>query len=224
MPGSRIVPFGDAAVLVELGAAAGVEAARRARALAVAIAAHTAGEPALGIPVPAAASVLVPFDPFTLDSTRVAELIAGMLADTGADDAADLTGTEPSRLHRIPVRYGGEDGPDLAPVAAELGLSPAEVVALHTGSDLEVLFLGFAPGFAYLGELPEALRVPRLSTPRVRVPAGSVAVASAMSAIYPHASPGGWRILGRTDTQLWDPAATPPARLRPGDKVRFEPA
>ncbi len=130
----------------------------------------------------------------------------------------------PSRLHRIPVRYGGEDGPDLAPVAEELGLSPAEVVALHTGSDLEVLFLGFAPGFAYLGELPDPLRVPRLATPRVRVPAGSVAIAGAMSAIYPHASPGGWRILGRTDTPLWDPAATPPARLRPGDKVRFEPA
>ena len=87
-----------------------------------------------------------------------------------------------------------------------------------------MLFLGFAPGFAYLGELPERLRVPRLATPRVRVPAGSVAIASAMSAVYPHASPGGWRILGRTDTALWDPAATPPARLRPGDKVRFVPA
>ena len=87
-----------------------------------------------------------------------------------------------------------------------------------------MLFAGFAPGFAYLGELPAELRVPRLATPRTRVPAGSVAIAGAMTAIYPQASPGGWRLLGRTDARLFDPAATTPARLRPGDRVRFEPA
>jgi KipI family sensor histidine kinase inhibitor len=221
MAGHRIVPFGDAAVLVELDVVGSVEAARAARALAAAIVARGADEPALGVPVPAASSVLVSFDPLALDPGLLAELIAGVLAGPAA-----MHPPEPpaGTLHRIPVRYGGEDGPDLAAVAAELGLSTGEVVDLHAGTDLEVLFLGFAPGFAYLGELPAALQVPRLATPRVRVPAGSVAIAGTMSAIYPHASPGGWRILGRTDAALWNPAATPPARLRPGDRVRFEPA
>ena len=87
-----------------------------------------------------------------------------------------------------------------------------------------MLFAGFAPGFAYLGELPVALQVPRLATPRTRVPAGSVAIAGPMTAIYPQASPGGWRLIGRTDVRLFDPAVRPPARLRPGDLVRFVPA
>jgi KipI family sensor histidine kinase inhibitor len=120
------------------------------------------------------------------------------------------------------VRYGGDDGPDLDAVAADLGLRPRDVVDLHIGVEVEVLFLGFAPGFAYLGELSPRLRVPRRATPRVRVPAGSVAVAGSMTAVYPQASPGGWRIIGRTDAKLFDPLADPPARLRPGDRVRFE--
>jgi len=221
MRGSRIVPFGDAALLIELDVVGAVEAAREARALAATIGARRAGEPAIGIPVPAASSVLVPFDPLTLDPRLVTELIAGVISTTVAmhpPEVADGT------LHRILVHYGGEHGPDLDPVAAELGLSTADVIDLHAGTELEVLFLGFAPGFAYLGELPPGLRVPRLSTPRVRVPVGSVAIAGTMSAVYPHASPGGWRIFGRTDAAMWDPFATPPARLRPGDRVRFVPA
>ena len=98
------------------------------------------------------------------------------------------------------------------------------MVALHAAATYEVLFPGFAPGFAYLGEVPERLRVPRLATPRTRVPAGSVAIAGPMTAIYPQASPGGWRLIGRADVRLFDPAATPPALLRAGDRVRFVPA
>ena len=127
-------------------------------------------------------------------------------------------------LHELPVRYGGDDGPDLESVAEEVGHSPADVVELHAATTYEVLFLGFAPGFAYLGELEPPLVVPRLATPRPRVPAGSVAIAGPMTAVYPHASAGGWRLLGRTDALLFDPGATPPARLRPGDRVRFVPA
>jgi KipI family sensor histidine kinase inhibitor len=110
-----------------------------------------------------------------------------------------------------------------AMVAAETGLTPRDVVDLHAGTTYEVLFLGFAPGFAYLGELPEALRLPRLATPRPRVPAGSVAIAGAMTAVYPHPSPGGWRLLGRTDAAVFDAASSAAARLRPGDRVRFVP-
>ena len=109
-------------------------------------------------------------------------------------------------------------------VADEIGRTPADVIELHAATTYEVLFLGFAPGFAYLGELAPPLVVPRLATPRPRVPPGSVAIAGSMTAVYPQGSAGGWRLLGRTDARLFDPRATPPARLRPGDRVRFVPA
>jgi KipI family sensor histidine kinase inhibitor len=121
------------------------------------------------------------------------------------------------------VRYGGTDGPDLAAVAAATGLSIDDVIERHSGVTYEVLILGFAPGFAYLGDLDPAIRVPRLATPRPRVPAGSVAIADGLAGIYPAALPGGWRIVGRTDVSVFDPRAAEPALLSPGDRVRFEP-
>ena len=127
------------------------------------------------------------------------------------------------RLRAIPVVYGGEEGPDLADVAALTGLSDAEVVERHAATELRVLFDGFAPGFAYLGDLPIELRVARLDTPRTRTPAGSVAIAGPMSGVYPATLPGGWRIIGRTPVTLFDPRRDPPAYLLPGDRVRFEP-
>ena len=205
---------------MELGTEASVEAARRSRALAGVIEALRDREPALEMPVAAGASVLVPFDPERLHTERALALVVDAVA--AVPDA--LSEPAPSRLHELPVRYGGDDGPDLEGVAAELRLRPADVVELHAGTTYEVLFLGFAPGFAYLGEVHARLVVPRLATPRVRVPKGSVAIAGSTTAVYPQASPGGWRILGRTDAQMFDPGAAPPARLRPGDRVRFVPA
>lgn len=125
-------------------------------------------------------------------------------------------------VHRIPVRYGGEAGPDLGSVAERTGLSVDEVITLHTASDYRVFMLGFSPGFGYLGRLPAALQLPRRDDPRLRVPAGSVAIAGSQTAVYPHETAGGWHILGRTDAQLWEPSATRPALLRPGDRVWFE--
>ena len=116
------------------------------------------------------------------------------------------------------------DGRDLADVAARTGMTTDDVVELHTGSELSVLFCGFAPGFAYLGDLSPRLRVDRLATPRTRTPAGSVAIAGRMSGIYPADLPGGWRVIGRTDVTLFDPRRDPPVTLLPGDRVRFEPA
>lgn len=176
-----------------------------------------ADQAAVGAPVPTASSVLVPFDPIATDAERVTDLLVAMRA---SDDAAPRTPV----LHRIAVRYGGDDGPDLGAVADALGVTAADVVDMHAGTEVEVLFLGFAPGFAYLGMLPKGLELPRRATPRTRVAAGSVAIAGPMTAIYPHASPGGWHVLGRTDRRLFDPSASPPALLRPGDRVRFEPA
>ena len=219
MDGVRIAPFGDAAVLVELDGTTGIAAARRARAVAAAIEAIRREIPGFGVPVPAATSVLVPFDPRALDVAGVASRVASVLE--AAPPPPDPSRDAP--LHVLRVRYGGEDGPDLVSVAEEIGRSPADVIALHAAATYEVLFLGFAPGFAYLGELAPPIVVPRLATPRPRVPAGSVAIASSTTAVYPQASAGGWRLLGRTDERLFDPGATPPARLRPGDRVRFVP-
>ena len=108
-------------------------------------------------------------------------------------------------------------------MAAAVGLPEHEVVRLHASVEYRVLVLGFVPGFAYLGLLPPGLELPRRATPRVRVPAGSVAVTGRQSGVYPLDGPGGWHLLGRTDVPLWDPAADPPARLAPGDRVRFVP-
>ena len=127
------------------------------------------------------------------------------------------------RVREIPVVYGGEFGPDLPEVAHLTGLSQSDVARRHAATDFEVLLLGFAPGFPYLGELPAELEVPRLSTPRTRTPAGSVAVAGRYSGIYPVAAPGGWRVIGRTPLRLFDPSRTPPAYLLPGDRVTFRP-
>ncbi len=121
----------------------------------------------------------------------------------------------------IPVVY---DGADLDAVSELTGLSRAEIIERHTGRDLVVGWLGFAPGFAYLVGLDPALHVPRLPTPRTSVPAGSVAIAGPYAAVYPGASPGGWRLLGRTETRVWDATADPPSILRPGTRVRFRDA
>jgi len=125
------------------------------------------------------------------------------------------------RRHEIAVTYDGED---LAVVAASLRLRAQDVVELHSEPEYTVAFIGFQPGFPYLIGLPEELAVPRLASPRVKVPAGSVAIAEKYTGIYPDATPGGWRLIGRTDVVLFDPASVPPALLQPGDAVRFVPA
>jgi KipI family sensor histidine kinase inhibitor len=200
-----IRPFGESALLIETGDA------DRAQALALAV---RSGMPEAVAAIPGLESLLVELDESTdLDGAtrRLEQMAAGTTA--AAPAGRDVI---------IPVTYGGHGGPDLADVARVCGLSQAEVVERHLGSELRVLFLGFAPGFAYLGGLDEGLRVPRLATPRTRTPAGSVAIADSMSGIYPADLPGGWRIIGHTDLVMFDPHRDPPALLAPGDRVRFE--
>jgi KipI family sensor histidine kinase inhibitor len=200
--------FGEAALLADAGSA------QRAQALAASL----ASEPIPGVvaAVPGLEGLLVEMDPTVADAGAIGAELERRLGGALSFEPA-------ARTRTIPVAYGGEMGPDLADVAALAGLSESEVVARHAGAEVRVLFDGFAPGFAYLGEVPAELRVPRLDTPRTRTPAGSVAVAGAMTGIYPAMLPGGWRVIGRTPVVLFDPRRDPPASLLPGDRVRFEP-
>ena len=203
-----IRPFGEAALLVE------TESAERAQALAASLRDEPIPDVTAG--VPGLESLLVELDPLAAD----ADAVRGELERRVEQPSPTVKG---ERIRRIPVVYGGDMGPDLADVAALTGLLEAEAVARHVAADLRVLIDGFAPGFAYLGELPPELRVARLDTPRTRTPAGSVAIAGPMTGIYPAALPGGWRVIGRTPLTLFDPRRDPPAYLLPGDRVRFEP-
>jgi KipI family sensor histidine kinase inhibitor len=167
--------------------------------------------------VPAYASIGVFFEPLMIGADDVARWLRGLQED----DAHQAAATYAPRTVEIPVRYGGEDGPDLASAASELGLTPAQLVQRHAAGEYTVAMIGFAPGFPYLLGLDPALALPRLSTPRTVVPAGSVAIGGAQTGIYPRESPGGWRLIGRTPLALFDPASSPPALLAPGDRVRF---
>lgn len=128
-----------------------------------------------------------------------------------------------SRFIEIPVVYGGAGGPDLGEVARHAGLSEKQVVELHSSIDYVVWFLGFQPGFPYLGGLPEQLATPRRAEPRLQVPAGSVGIGGAQTGIYPLVSPGGWQLIGHTPLPLFDSKHDEPVLLRPGDTVRFVP-
>jgi KipI family sensor histidine kinase inhibitor len=125
---------------------------------------------------------------------------------------------EPGRLHRIPVVY---DGPDLESVAGALGLQPQAVAEIHTRPIYRVFLVGFVPGWAYLGPLPEELEMPRRHVPRALVPAGSVAIAGRQTGIYPLPTPGGWHLIGRTSVKLFLPDSDPPSLFRAGDRVKF---
>lgn len=215
---ARVESFGDAAILVTIGSSIDPAVSRRARAIAAAVEAARTSEPRLGRPVAAYASVLVPFDALAMASDE-ASAVVGQLA-TGA------SGTDPQpdgKLVEIPVRYGGADGPDLESVAAGHGLTTAEVIAIHAGTEYEAFFLGFAPGFAYLGPVAAAIATSRLATPRDRVPAGSVGIGGEQTGVYPANLPGGWQLIGRTDVAMWDLARSSPALIEPGDRVRFVP-
>jgi KipI family sensor histidine kinase inhibitor len=217
----RVVPFGDLAYLAILGDGVDPELNRRVHGLAARIRSERRRTPGWGMPVPGYATVLAPFDPTQLDPDRAAADLDGWLQ-------AALVGEPPEDpdmlVVEVPVRYGGEDGPDLPEVADRLGLSEAQVAEAHAAPIYRVYLLGFTPGFAYLGPLPEVLALPRRPEPRPRVPAGSVAIAGRQTAVYPFSTPGGWHLIGRTPAHLWDLRQEPPAILRSGERVRFVPA
>lgn len=160
--------------------------------------------------IPAECTVLVCWDG-ELSIARIEKLVSSVTPATVANVG---------RLVEIPVRYDGED---LDEVANLTGLSKSEVVELHSNTTFTAAFAGFAPGFIYCTGLPEVLQLPRRSTPRVNVPAGSLAMADTYTAIYPLNSPGGWNLIGTTEAQMFDASAQQPSLLLPGDRVRFVP-
>lgn len=217
-----IRPFGDAALLVEVDGESAFQRAARVHGIADWIADVCPARDGWGLPVPAASSVLVPFDPIAPGLEAATERIADVLATMSPHDA-ERGWPEQPRVVEIPVRYGGSDGPDLEVVARGLGLPADDVVLLHASRIYRVLFLGFVAGFAYCGTLPAELSLPRRATPRTRVPAGSVAIAGRMTGVLPIETPSGWHVIGRTEHRLWDPGRVPPGGLDPGDAVRFVP-
>jgi KipI family sensor histidine kinase inhibitor len=207
----HIRPMGEAALLVDLGAEIDEGLNARVQALASTLEGTTGVVEA----IPAFTSVLVRFDPDLVPQQVLRDRIHR------ACETAVTESSTPKGVIDIPVRYGGEFGPDLEFVAKSKGLSTQQVIRLHTSRPFRVFMLGFVPGFAYAGPIPPEIEAPRLDTPRAQVPAGSVGIAGRQTGIYPRSSPGGWRLIGRTDVRLFDPLRDPPTLLAPGDYVRF---
>jgi KipI family sensor histidine kinase inhibitor len=207
----HVAPAGDRAVLITLGHTIDPELLGQVLGLDQALAVR----PPRGLlsTVPAYASLLCHYDPEVTDAGRLEDSIRQL---EGQVDASVPSGP----VVDIPTRY---DGPDLADVALKTNLTPAGVVDAHAGREYLVYCVGFAPGFTYCGALPDQLAVPRLASPRLRVSAGSIGIAGRQTGIYAVESPGGWNLIGRTSLRLFDPAADPPARFKPGNRLRFIP-
>lgn len=216
----RIVPAGDEAVLIELNRTIDRLVNRRVHRLAQLLYDEPGGGWLREI-VPAYSSLLVYYDPDLIEYRQLFQRLRDAVTRVLDMDVRDAPA---GRLVNIPVRYGGDDGPDLEWVADRLGMTPAEVVDAHSAPTYVVYMLGFTPGFCYLGDLPDTLAVERLATPRLALPAGAVAIGGRQTGIYSlENSPGGWRWIGRTETRLWNPGSDRPFLLQAGDEVRFVP-
>jgi KipI family sensor histidine kinase inhibitor len=205
----KIHPLGDAALLIQLGSRIETAISARAQALAHELRSRRGVQEALA----SYCSVTVYYEP---DAVSYQSLRAAAEQLVQRPHKAARVG----RLHRIPVIY---DGPDLIEAAQTLGLTVADLIDVHSSATYRVYLIGFAPGLPYLGPLPTKLQLARRSTPRTRVPAGSVAIAGRQTTVYTWPTPSGWHVLGRSPTQLVLPDRDPPALLRAGDRVRFIP-
>lgn len=210
---TRVLQAGDEGLLFEFGA--GIDPIVNARAQAFAETVRAARIPGVRGVTPGYLSVLVEFDTGQVDARD----LPGALAALGGAAAPG----RPARRHAIPVCYGGEMGPDLEEVASATGLAPDEVVRLHAGQEYRVYCLGFSPGFPLCAPLPAALRLPRRSQPRTRVPQGSVAIAGLQTGIYPLETAGGWHLIGRTPASVFAWGRPNAAAILPGDTIAFRP-
>ena len=210
----RFIPAGDAAVVVEFGDR--IDRALSAEVLQLAQVMRAAPPAGVVEVVATFRSLLVHYDPRLTGGKRVIAAIRELTA-TGAG------ARRPRRRWTIPACYAPEFALDLAEVAERTGLGAAQAVARHAATEFHVYMVGFSPGHPYLGDLPDELMLPRRTDPRLRVPAGSIAIASTLSVMYPADSPSGWHVIGATPVQLFDAAWEQPSLLAPGDAVRFAP-
>jgi len=209
----RFLPLGDRALCVELGDSISEATNRRVHSLSREIG-RLGARGVLDV-VPTYRSLVVYYDPLSISHADLVSRI-GELDGTLEEGEAVAP-----RLVEIPTLYGGEYGPDIGDVAGHNGISEADVIEIHSGTDYPVYMMGFLPGFPYLGGMSERIATPRLKTPRSTIPAGSVAIADRQTGIYPVESPGGWRLIGRTPISLFDPTREPPVAIEPGDYLRF---
>ena len=215
MSAFRIVPAGDSALVVEFDER--IDPVVNARTIACAEAIQAAALSGVRDVVPTYRSVAVYFDPLHTDH----DALTACLERAAERPSQRLAGGRAPV--RIPVCYGGDFGPDLAGVAAFAGMAEADVVRTHAGGTYRVFMLGFVPGFAYLGIVDQRIAMPRLSSPRVRVPVGSVGIAGVQTGVYSAETPGGWQLIGRTPLKPFDPSRAEPFLMKAGDAVRFYP-
>lgn len=209
----RFLDGGESCLVVELGNEIDLAVNRQVRALGLTL--EQARVKGVLEAVPTYRSLAIYYDPLVVSRDALKRQVGLLYGSLG--DHVD----QPSKMIEVPTVYGGEYGPDLEFVARHSSLSQDEVIRFHSESLYHVYMLGFMAGFPYLGDLSERLAVPRLSTPRLKVRAGSVGIGGRQTGVYPVESPGGWRIIGRTPVRLFDPSADVPTLLLPGDKVRF---
>ena len=207
----QVTPAGDRALLVTVGRT--IDRSLLGQVLALDQALADRRPSGLISTVPAYASLLCHYDPDTTDAARLEDFIRHL---EGRIEASVPFGP----VVDVPTRY---DGPDMADVALKTNLTPAAMIDAHASREYLVYCVGFAPGFTYCGALSDQLAVSRLASPRLRVPAGSIGIAGRQTGIYAVESPGGWNLIGRTAMRLFDPTADPPARFKPGDRLRFVP-
>lgn len=213
MEAAMLRRLGDSAIAVEFSQA--IDPRLNARVLAIGEQVRREGHDGVRDVIEGYCSVTVVFDPLRTDIGRLTAALETAAAEEPPtdDDGPSIT---------LPVRYGGTYGPDLADVAKQAGCTVEEVVALHTEPTYRVYLLGFLPGFAYLGQVPDAISAPRRARPRLRVPAGSVGIAGRQTGVYPIDSPGGWQLIGHCPLRIFDRSRPDPFLLHPGHRVRFQ--
>ncbi|MBM3933143.1 MAG: 5-oxoprolinase subunit PxpB [SAR202 cluster bacterium] len=211
----RFLNAGDTAFVVELGDSISPECNRKVHTLVKAL--DSREIPGIVDIVPTYRSLLVQYDPLRVGLKDLKGIVLEL------EKTIDEGHTIKPRIVKVPTLYGGDHGPDMQFVAENAGVTPEEVIKIHSETDYLVYMMGFTPGFPYLGGLSKKLVTPRLKTPRTKIPAGSVGIAESQTGVYPQESPGGWRLIGRTPLRLFDPRRAPPSLISAGDIVRFTP-